>query len=250
MIIDQITRYPVKGFYGQDLESAEMGESGMAGDRRFGIYHPGRVKNRTPAGWSPKVNFLQMVFEAFLGAYETSFDSAGEILTLRVAGQSYGPYNLTTDAGRADLAAQIRALDDLEDKGPLEVIEGQSQSLTDRKVPCLTLANPASLADLEAYLGRDLGRARFRMNAWFTGMEAWAEHELVGKILRLGSLELEVLERVDRCRAINLTPGDRTWNPDDINIHMKRHYGHNDLGILCACKTPGTFKVGDRIEII
>ena len=249
MIIEQITRYPIKGFFGQDLTKATMNPSGMVGDRRFGIYHPSRVKNRSPAGWSPKVNFLQMVFEAFLGIYETSFDAAGEVLTLRVEGTTFGPYNLTDAADRQALTDQIRALGHLEDEGPLEVIEGVDQNLTDRRVPCITLANPASLNDLESVLGRDLGRDRFRMNAWFSGLAAWAEHDLVGKTLRLGTLELEVLEPVDRCRAINLTPGTSAWNPDDINVHMKRHYDHNNLGLLCACKTPGSFKIGDSIEV-
>lgn len=250
MIIEQITRYPIKGFFGQDLHQAQVSQAGMAGDRRFGIYHPSRVKNRSPAGWSPKVNFLQMVFEAFLGVYETSFDTAGEALTLTIEGQTYGPYDLTHAAGRAALTAQIRALGHLEDDGPLEVIEGLDQSLTDRKDPCITLANPASLADLERVLGRDLGRVRFRMNAWFTGLDAWAEHDLVGKVLRLGTLEVQVLEPVDRCRAINLTPGTSAWNTDDINVHMKRHYGHNNLGLLCVCKTPGAFQIGDSISIL
>ena len=117
-------------------------------------------------------------------------------------------------------------------------------------MPCITIANPASLADLEHKLGCDLGRERFRMNIWTEGLEAWAEHDLVGKTLRLGTLEVEVLERVDRCRAINLTPGEMAWNPDDINVHMKRIYDHNDLGLLCACKTPGSFAVGDSIHVL
>ena len=250
MIIDQIIRYPIKGFYGQNLQQAKMSQRGMAGDRRFGIYHPSRVKNRSPAGWSPKVNFLQMVFEAFLGIYETSFDDAGEVFTLTVEGETYGPYDLTSEQDRAALTAQIRTFGHLEDEGPLEVVEGLEQNLTDRKVPCITLCNPASLADLEEKLGRDLGRERFRMNAWFTGLDAWAEHDLVGKTLRLGTLEIEVLEPVDRCRAVNLTPGTSAWNPDDINVHMKRHYGHNNLGLLCSCVTPGTFKIGDSISIL
>ena len=250
MIIDQITRYPIKGFYGQDISEAHVTKAGLAGDRRFGVFHPSRVKNRSPAGWSPKVNFLQMVFEAFLGIYETKFDAAGEVLTLDVEGKTYGPYNLTTDEGRAALTTQIRAFGDLEDEGPLEIIEGVKENLTDRKVPCITLANPASLKDLESKLGRDLGRTRFRMNAWFTGLEAWAEHDLVGKTLRLGTLEVEVLEPVDRCRAINLTPGERAWNPDDINVHMKRIYDHNNLGLLCAPVTPGRFTLGDSLEVL
>ena len=68
--------------------------------------------------------------------------------------------------------------------------------------------------------------------------------------MRLGTLEVEVLEPVDRCRAINLTPGERAWNPDDINVHMKRIYDHNNLGLLCGCRTPGTFEIGDTISIV
>ena len=250
MTIDQITRFPLKGFYGQDLDQAEVRLTGLVGDRRFGIYHPSRVKNRSPAGWSPKVNFLQMVFEAFLGVYETCFDAAGEKVTLRVAGETYGPYDLTSQGGRTALTTQIRAFGDLEDEGPLEIVEGLEQSLTDRANPCITLANPASLADLEARLGRKLGRTRFRMNAWFAALPAWAEHDLVGKTLRLGSAEVTVLEPVDRCRAINLSPGTRAWNPEDINLAMKRLYGHNNLGLLCQPKVAGTFKIGDSVEVI
>ena len=251
MRIEQITRFPIKGFYGQNLKTAEVSPAGMAGDRRYGIFHPSRIKNRSPSGWSPKVNFLQMVFEAFLGAYETEFDAAGDVLTLKVAGRILGPFDLKEAEGRAALAAQIRALGDVEDEGLLEVVEGVDSSLTDRNVPCITLANPTSLADLEAKVGRVLGRARFRMNVWFSGQAAWAEHDLVGKTLRLGDrLEVEVLELVDRCRAINLTPGQRAWSRDDLNVHMKRIYGHNNLGLLCRCKTAGRCSLGDGIAII
>ena len=250
MKIEQIVRYPLKGFYGQNLVEGTMDARGMAGDRRFGVYHPRRVVNRSPAGWSPKVNYLQMVFEAFLGGYACSWSPNGASLSLRVDGQDFGPFDLTGDAGRAALAAQVRALGHLVDAGPLEIVEGVGQNLTDRKVPCLSLANPASLADLESKLGRSLDRERFRMNVWLDGLAAWAEHDLVGKTLRRGTREVEVLERVDRCRAINLTPGEMDWNPDDINVHMKRIYGHHDLGILCSCKTPGTFNIGDVIEVL
>ena len=249
MIIDQITRFPVKGLYGQNLDHATISARGMSGDRRFGIYHPKRVKNRSPAGWSPKVNFLQMVFESFLGAYETNFDASGEVLKLLIEGQEYGPYDLKTAQGRAELCKQIRLFNDLEDDGPLEVIEGLDQSLTDRKEPCITIGNPASLGDLEKQLDRDLGRSRFRLNAWINGLEAWAEHELVGKRLKIGSAELKVIEPVDRCRAINLTPGDRNWNKDDINVHMKRIYGHNCLGLLCVPLTQGSFRIGDEVKL-
>ena len=250
MQIEQINRFPLKGFYGQTLDEGVMSERGMLGDRRFGVYHPQRVINRSPAGWSPKVNYLQMVFEAFLGGYACDWSADGTSVTLTVEGQAFGPFDLTLEAGRAGLSSQIRALGHLVDEGPLEIVEGQDQNLTDRKVPCITIANPASLADLEAKLGRPLDRERFRMNVWLEGLEAWAEHELVGKTLRLGTLEVEVLERVDRCRAINLTPGQMQWNGDDINVHMKRIYGHHDLGILCSCKTPGRFKIGDPIEVL
>ena len=35
MTIDQITRFPLKGFYGQDLDQAEVRLTGLVGDRRF-----------------------------------------------------------------------------------------------------------------------------------------------------------------------------------------------------------------------
>ena len=133
----------VKRVLCQGLSTGAMTAKGMAGDRRFGVYHPARVKNRSPAGWSPKVNYLQMVFEAFW-ALCLPMERRWNDLISNSRGRDYGPYDLTTDTGRAGLAAQIRAFNHLDDQGPLEIVEGVEQNLTDRNVPCITLANPAS----------------------------------------------------------------------------------------------------------
>ena len=130
------------------------------------------------------------------------------------------------------------------------MVEAQQGNFADRNVPALSLANPASLADFQDKVGQPLSRERFRMNLWVDGLKPWEERDWVGKTLRLGKATLRVTEPIVRCRAINLQPGKASWDDDDLNLHLKRAYDHNDFGILCVVETPGSFKIGDEIEIL
>lgn len=54
---------------------------------------------------------------------------------------------------------------------------------------------------LEQVAGRSVDPLRFRANLYLSGLPAWQELSLVGRRVRLGDVELEVLRPTDRCRA-------------------------------------------------
>jgi uncharacterized protein YcbX len=79
-------------------------------------------------------------------------------------------------------------------------------------------------------------------------MEPLRELGLVGKQIRIGEVEMEVVLRTKRCAAteVNLISGKRDLN---IPALLKKHYGHSDMGIYAEVKSNGTIHEGDKIIV-
>ena len=123
------------------------------------------------------------------------------------------------------------------------------QPLCDEAYPCLSLIGTASLADLSARAGQDLSRRRFRANLWADGLAPFAEFELIGRRLRIGSAEFEGHARTGRCRATDTDPATGLRDIDMLK-KLQAEYGHTDLGIFLKVVKAGAIARGDAIEVL
>jgi uncharacterized protein YcbX len=76
-----------------------------------------------------------------------------------------------------------------------------------------------------------------------TGAAPWAEFGWIGRRLRIGAAELEIMERIGRCAATNVDPalGQRDMT---VPRDLLRGFGHEDCGVYARVVTGGRVGVG------
>jgi len=137
----------------------------------------------------------------------------------------------------------------------------------------LHLVNRQSVLDLARVLGQEVDPLRFRANVMVDGVEAWAEHEWVGRRVRLGSVVVEITETTIRCPATAVQPsgrdaGIRNMNPPKVlqdafpearalgrdHKTMKALGGPESmggyLGVYAKVVEGGGIAVGDTVEVL
>jgi hypothetical protein len=78
----------------------------------------------------------------------------------------------------------------------------------------------------------DLDPRRFRGNLWLDGLAPWEEFDLVGKRLRIGAAELDVVEPIGRCRATEANPDTGRRDANDAR-RARRRLGPHAVRRLC-----------------
>ena len=89
---------------------------------------------------------------------------------------------------------------------------------------------------------------RLRPNIFIEGVEGLAEGDWVGRRLRLGEVELDVVDRCVRCAMT-------TIDPDSLEVDANVLRRINDqfgtrMGVLCDVATAGELRVGAGVEVI
>ncbi len=116
-------------------------------------------------------------------------------------------------------------------------------------------ARPVSLISLSAVskIGEDMGmpidKRRFRANfyvQWENQEDPFFELTLVDKTLKIGDhLELTIVERDPRCKAITLDPDTAETTPKLLKYLARNHDG--DAGVFGAVLQRGRVNKGDPI---
>ena len=97
-------------------------------------------------------------------------------------------------------------------------------------------------------LGVELSPLRWRGNLWFEGLAPWEEFDWIGKNLRIGTVELFVEERIERCLATTANPVSGIRDVDTLKALNSR--GHQDFGVYAIIKKAGILALGDKVEIL
>jgi len=109
----------------------------------------------------------------------------------------------------------------------------------------VSLVGTASLAWCENQLGIDADPRRLRANILVDTAEAFVEETWVGQFVSVGQARLRVIERIERCRMVDLAQdGVATTTP-----FLKALGGARDvrLGVYADVVTPGRLAVGDPV---
>jgi uncharacterized protein YcbX len=256
--VESLWRYPVKSMSGEVLSEAFMGFSGFYGDRCFAFHNSDASKG---------FPYLTARVQQQMLLYRPQFrypDKAAKPPNLTEA-MNIGP-GITPSNGEAqDLtldvvtpSGAIVAIDDpalvemlgegISDKNHLTLVRSD-RALTDcRPVSLISLQ---SVRRLEEELGIPLDQRRFRANIYLNlaAGDGFAEDELVGRQLRIGSRAvIAVLERDPRCKMISLDPNTGTHNPEVLRQVAQAHGAC--AGIYCAVLVEGIVAKGESIELL
>jgi uncharacterized protein YcbX len=97
--------------------------------------------------------------------------------------------------------------------------------------------------------GLTVDKRRFRANVYLDVQSAFAENELVGKSLRIGSkVVVAVLERDPRCMMITLDPETAEKTPAILKKVAQAHGGF--AGVYGAVLAEGMIRKDDVVQLL
>lgn len=195
-------RYPVKGFTPEECDTLTVLDEGrIAGDRVLGV----RFADTEAAdnAWSRKTGMVALINTPGLARLHVRFDEKALQLHISV-GNSVVVDELLNPEGRrrisAALASYVLKLDENPltehpERLPLRVIgDGYSPRYHDEEAGRVTLHGRGSLQALQATLENEVSELRFRSNIAVDGLPAWEEQSWVGRKIRVGGLEFDVVK--------------------------------------------------------
>jgi uncharacterized protein YcbX len=101
----------------------------------------------------------------------------------------------------------INPLTDHPERLPLRVIgDGHSPRYHDEPAGRVTLHGRGSLDAVQAAVENEVSELRFRSNIAVDGLTAWEEQSWVGKKVRIGAIEFDVVKPKTRCLATHANP--------------------------------------------
>jgi uncharacterized protein YcbX len=254
-------RYPVKGFTPEACEHLTVLANGrIAGDRalafRFG-------DSQLPEeAWSRKHGFAVLVNTPALARLATRFDPEKRRLTIELDGTLIADEALD-DAGRRQLEAAVERyvlpltsnpLAGHPERRPLRLIgDGLTPRYQDSEQGQVTLHSRESLAAVaNALRTPTLDELRFRSNIAIEGVNPWEEQDWIGRRVRIGDVELDVVRPKIRCLATHASPrsGERDLAIMQTLVQAFRQREPTFAVALMTHGRGGDIRVGDTVEVV
>jgi uncharacterized protein len=212
LFVAEIWRYPVKSMAGEALREADVGSSGIAGDRVVQVFdRQGRV-------------VTARTHPALLG-HRAMLDSDGEPL---VDGRPWTDSTVLADIRRI-VGPDARLMRDPDLDVRFDVL------------PLLVATDGAIAA-----FGRD-GR-RLRPNLVIGGVTGLDERRWPGRRLRIGDVVIEVDSLRGRCVMTTVDPDSLEQDPRVLRDIVDRFGGR--LALNCDVLRGGRIRVGQPVELI
>lgn len=246
-----ILRYPIKAISAEELPQVALSPAcRLPGDREWAVLTEAGERhalasetNGAPDRWLPKSCFMRGVTSAPLQAISGGWQ--GDTITLHHPGRLDLSFDPASEG--AKLIDWLRPLWPEGAPAPTRLVKGAA-IWTDVSAPWLSLLSLDSLAHLAAASGTDPGHLRWRGNLWISGLEPFAERELIGKCIFIGDAELRITQHITRCHATSASPvsGQRDT---DMPQQLDRFYGHTEFGVYAEVVNGAQIKRGVSVKL-
>lgn len=248
--IATLYRHPVKGLSPEEISEAHLEIGGhFPGDRLYALENGPSGFDPAAPEHLPKVKFLVLMKNARLAKLTTGYDPRTSTLTIRQGDDIAASGNIRTEMGRGVIERFLAHFMGDEARGPLKLLcAPDGHRFMDSRVGFVSILNRATISAIAGEVGREsLDEKRFRGNVVIEDWDAFAENDLVGKRIRLGEAELEIIKRIDRCAATDVAPGAGIRDLRMVEA-LERAYGHHDCGVYARVIAGGTIRRGDNLE--
>ena len=214
-LVVALYRYPVKGGTPEvcDLLNV-LAEGRIAGDRVLGFRFADSGLPDT--AWSKKQGYTVLVNTPALARLAMRFDASARHLRIASGDEALaeesidgaGRQRLATAVERFVLAQPNNPLAGRPERLPLELIgDGVTPRYHDSETGEITLHSRESLAAVAQAAGdSNLSELRFRSNIAIEGIAAWEELAWIGRAIRIGAVEFDVVRHKVRCLATDANP--------------------------------------------
>ena len=253
-------RYPVKGFTPEECDTLTVLDEGrIAGDRVFGIRF---ADTEAPDdAWSRKVGMLALINTPGLARLSVKFEEKAFRLHISLGTSVLIDEPLNSEGRErigAALADYVLKLDenpftDHRERLPLRVIgDGHSPRYHDDALGRITLHGRESLQAIQTAVGKDVSELRFRSNIAVDGLMAWEEQSWVGRKIRIGAVEFDVVKPKTRCLATHANPitGERDL-PILTTLTQKLGQTQPTFAVaMLPSRAGGHIGVGDQVTLL
>lgn len=256
--VESLWRYPVKSMRGEEAHEVFMGFSGIYGDRCYAF------KNSAARKGFPYLNAnvqQQMLLYRPQFRYPERASKPPNLTEASGIAPGVTPANAEPNDLMLDVVTPSGAVVAIDDPALIEMLgeglRGENHLTLVRSDRALTDCRPVSLISLqtvrqvEAESGIPIDKRRFRANVYLnlTSDYGFAEDDLVGRKLRIGSSAvIMVLERDPRCKMISLEPDTGEHNPEVLRKVTQVHSAC--AGVYCAVLVEGMLTESDSIELL
>lgn len=270
-IVRELFRYPIKGCQGVPTDSLEISDRGISGDREFVLIEDGKLidQKETPQVASIAADLkrdagLLRLTHAELGNFEHEIRPDGKPLA---AGWILDKFE-AVDQGDAvaDWLSEIigrpvrlaAAGDPWKINFPIPQMERVHDTTKDRFFAAspVSLANQASLDDLNTRLEAPVGMDRFRINVIVDGLEAYAEDHVDS----MTASEVQLLQVTPAERCVIITTDQVTGKRSKSDLlkvlgeyrrkPAEERFGSGIIfGNYMTVGAPGTLRVGEEMIV-
>ena len=211
MLMKEIWRYPVKSMAGEPLQTADITEHGITGDRII------QVRNASGRIFTARTRPELLRHRAMLA-------EDGDVL---VDGRPRDTAEVAREVENAAGAGTRLVRSDAEDRFDI--------------LPLLVTTD-----GMFAAVGHD--RRRFRPNLVIGGVEGLTERQWEGAQLRIGEVVIGMKDLRSRCIMTTFDPDS---GKQDLSVlrRVQKEFG-GVLGLNSYVVTPGRIAVGDPVELI
>jgi MOSC domain-containing protein len=262
-------RYPVKSMMGEELNSSDITDRGLLGDRRFAVVDrtTGKVGGaKNPRKWGNFFDFRAAYAEppraaAAMAPVRITLPDGTGVMTGQadldqILSEAFGRDVTLEEARSGDKSQGATAEEYWPDMGGLDYRD----TVTDFEMPAGTffdiavvhLLTTATIDHLRALYPQGRFEARrFRPNIVISTHgqdQGFVENNWVGRTVTIGgNVRLAITEPCPRCVMITLPQGDL---PKDSGI-LKTAAQHNgvNVGVYASVNSGGTIRRGDPVSL-
>jgi uncharacterized protein YcbX len=245
--VTSIQRHPLKSHGRETLEEVLLSAGeGLPWDRRWAVAHD--AARIDEGAWSPYQNFSRGSKAPRLMAIEARLDEARAELTLTHPDREPITFRPDLPDEQTRFLDWVRPISPAERALPARIYSIPVRGMTDTDYPSVSLISLASNRALSARIGQDLSPKRWRGNFWIEGLEPFAEYELIGQKIRLGTATLEIVEPIVRCLATTANPATGLRDADTLGA-LQTGWGHQNFGLYARVVEGGKVRRGDRLVV-
>jgi len=256
--VESLWRYPVKSMCGEELGELFASYAGVYGDRLFAF-----ESSASPRGFPFFTGREQRQMIRYRARFRDQ-EKAARPVNLGEA-EKLSPNLNPISADASELMIDVETPDGKNFPIDDPALIDNLRSSTDRNLALTLLRSDKAITDCRPLsifavqtakkLGDETGVAvdkrRFRANVYvdLTNADGFAEDQVVGRSLRIGSnVTVVVLQRDARCMMITLNPDTAEKTPAILKAVAQAHEGM--AGVYGAVLVEGMMHKGDPVELL